>query len=66
MDGCMDCIHSNLKLISYEGTMCGLIVCGLEFRPMKHKNSGKLRPHFVLTINVFVKNIFVERWLYVS
>ncbi|MFS8026609.1 putative phloem protein [Helianthus anomalus] len=29
-----DCIHLNLKLISYEGTMSGLIVCGLEFRPM--------------------------------
>ncbi|KAJ0638968.1 putative phloem protein [Helianthus annuus] len=28
-----DCIHLNLKLISYEGTMSGLIVCGLEFRP---------------------------------
>ncbi|MFS7919853.1 putative phloem protein [Helianthus anomalus] len=24
----------NLKLISYEGTMAGLIVCGVEFRPM--------------------------------
>ncbi|KAI7731741.1 hypothetical protein M8C21_021483 [Ambrosia artemisiifolia] len=29
-----DFIHLNLKLISYEGTMSGLIVCGLEFRPM--------------------------------
>ncbi|KAJ0613277.1 putative protein kinase RLK-Pelle-L-LEC family [Helianthus annuus] len=28
------CIHVNLKVISYEGTMSGLIVCGLEFRPM--------------------------------
>ncbi|KAJ0624974.1 putative phloem protein [Helianthus annuus] len=27
-------ISVNLKLISYEGTMSGLIVCGLEFRPM--------------------------------
>ncbi|KAI3737972.1 hypothetical protein L2E82_27990 [Cichorium intybus] len=24
----------NLRLISYEGTISGLIVCGLEFRPM--------------------------------
>lgn len=29
-----DCIPINLKLISYEGTMAGLIVCGLEIRPM--------------------------------
>ncbi|KAI7750131.1 hypothetical protein M8C21_010216, partial [Ambrosia artemisiifolia] len=28
-----DCFWINLKLISYEGTMAGLIVCGLEFRP---------------------------------
>lgn len=27
-------IHLNLKLMSYEGTMSGLIICGLEFRPM--------------------------------
>ncbi|KAI3677336.1 hypothetical protein L1987_86961 [Smallanthus sonchifolius] len=29
-----DCIHVNLKLVTYEGSMSGLIVCGLEFRPM--------------------------------
>ncbi|KAL4560248.1 hypothetical protein LXL04_032398 [Taraxacum kok-saghyz] len=29
-----DCFRVNLKLITYEGTMSGLIVCGLEFRPM--------------------------------
>ncbi|KAJ9559394.1 hypothetical protein OSB04_014008 [Centaurea solstitialis] len=29
-----DCIPMNLKLISYEGTMSGLIVCGLEIRPL--------------------------------
>ncbi|CAH1429476.1 unnamed protein product [Lactuca virosa] len=29
-----DHFHVNLRLISYEGTMSGLIVCGLEFRPM--------------------------------
>lgn len=29
-----DCITVNLKFISYEGTMSGLIVEGLEFRPM--------------------------------
>ncbi|KAJ0485445.1 putative protein kinase RLK-Pelle-CR4L family [Helianthus annuus] len=29
-----DCISVNLKFISYQGTMSGLIVCGLEFRPM--------------------------------
>ncbi|KAJ0551340.1 putative phloem protein [Helianthus annuus] len=29
-----DCIPVNLKLITYEGTMSGLIVCGLEFRPI--------------------------------
>nr|XP_043639149.1 F-box protein At2g02240-like [Erigeron canadensis] len=28
-----DSIPMNLKLISYEGSMLGLIVCGLEFRP---------------------------------
>ncbi|KAK9058879.1 hypothetical protein SSX86_023723 [Deinandra increscens subsp. villosa] len=27
-------IHVNLKLISYEGTMSGLIIYGIEFRPM--------------------------------
>ncbi|XP_076940429.1 uncharacterized protein LOC143609604 [Bidens hawaiensis] len=27
-------IPMNLKLITYEGTMSGLIICGLEFRPM--------------------------------
>ncbi|KAJ0873146.1 putative protein kinase RLK-Pelle-CrRLK1L-1 family [Helianthus annuus] len=27
-------IRVNLKLITYEGTMSGLILCGLEFRPM--------------------------------
>ena len=27
-----DCIQVNLKLVTYEGTMSGLIVCGLEFR----------------------------------
>ncbi|KAI3512287.1 hypothetical protein L1887_19602 [Cichorium endivia] len=27
-------VRMNLKLISYEGTMSGLIVCGIEFRPM--------------------------------
>nr|XP_043631282.1 uncharacterized protein LOC122602754 isoform X2 [Erigeron canadensis] len=29
-----DCIFINLKLSIYEGTMSGLVVCGLEFRPM--------------------------------
>ncbi|XP_071719550.1 uncharacterized protein [Rutidosis leptorrhynchoides] len=29
-----DCIPVNLNLISYEGTISGLIVCGLEFRPI--------------------------------
>ncbi|KAL4567174.1 hypothetical protein LXL04_022748 [Taraxacum kok-saghyz] len=29
-----DIFRLNLKLISYEGTMSGLIICGLEFRPM--------------------------------
>ncbi|XP_071718348.1 uncharacterized protein [Rutidosis leptorrhynchoides] len=29
-----DLVHVNLKLISYEGTMYGLMVCGLEFRPI--------------------------------
>ncbi|PWA69511.1 Protein kinase, ATP binding site-containing protein [Artemisia annua] len=29
-----DCVPVNLKFISYEGTMSGLIVGGLEFRPM--------------------------------
>ncbi|KAM0065844.1 putative protein kinase RLK-Pelle-L-LEC family [Helianthus debilis subsp. tardiflorus] len=29
-----DCIPVNLKFITYEGTMSGLIVCGLEFRPI--------------------------------
>ncbi|XP_076950040.1 uncharacterized protein LOC143622920 [Bidens hawaiensis] len=29
-----DCIPVNLKLIAYEGTMYGLILCGLEFWPM--------------------------------
>lgn len=29
-----DFFYMNLKLISYQGTMSGLIVCGLEFRPM--------------------------------
>ncbi|GJX71148.1 kinase-like domain, phloem protein 2-like protein [Tanacetum coccineum] len=29
-----DCVPVNLKFISYEGTMSGLIVEGLEFRPM--------------------------------
>ncbi|KAK9077151.1 hypothetical protein SSX86_005487 [Deinandra increscens subsp. villosa] len=29
-----DCYGVNLKLISYEGNMAGLIVSGLEFRPM--------------------------------
>nr|KAJ0227870.1 hypothetical protein LSAT_V11C100018240 [Lactuca sativa] len=29
-----DCISINLKLISYEGTMSGLIISSLEFRPM--------------------------------
>ncbi|XP_076950001.1 F-box protein At2g02240-like [Bidens hawaiensis] len=29
-----DVIPMNLKLITCEGTMSGLIVCGLEFRPM--------------------------------
>ncbi|XP_076940427.1 F-box protein At2g02240-like [Bidens hawaiensis] len=28
-----DVIPMNLKLITYEGTMSGLIICGLEFRP---------------------------------
>ena len=28
-----DCVSINLKLISYEGTMSGLIVSNLEFRP---------------------------------
>ncbi|MFS7990919.1 putative protein kinase RLK-Pelle-CrRLK1L-1 family [Helianthus anomalus] len=27
-------IRVNLKLITYEGTMSGLVLCGLEFRPM--------------------------------
>lgn len=27
-------LHVSLKLINLEGTMSGLIVCGLEFRPM--------------------------------
>lgn len=29
-----DCISVNLKLVAYEGTMSGLIVCGMEIRPM--------------------------------
>ncbi|KAM0005566.1 putative protein kinase RLK-Pelle-CrRLK1L-1 family [Helianthus debilis subsp. tardiflorus] len=29
-----DGISVNLKFVSYQGTMSGLIVCGLEFRPM--------------------------------
>lgn len=29
-----NCIPVKLKFISYEGTVSGLIVCGLEFRPM--------------------------------
>nr|XP_043634488.1 uncharacterized protein LOC122605592 [Erigeron canadensis] len=29
-----DYILINLKLATYEGTMVGLVVCGLEFRPM--------------------------------
>ncbi|CAH1429383.1 unnamed protein product [Lactuca virosa] len=29
-----DCVSINLKLISYEGTMSGLIISSLEFRPM--------------------------------
>ncbi|KAJ0600233.1 putative phloem protein [Helianthus annuus] len=29
-----DRIWVNLKLLSYEGNMGGLILCGLEFRPM--------------------------------
>ncbi|KAF5768581.1 putative phloem protein [Helianthus annuus] len=29
-----DCISINLKFVNYEGMMSGLIVCGLEFRPM--------------------------------
>ncbi|KAI3512303.1 hypothetical protein L1887_19618 [Cichorium endivia] len=29
-----NCVSINLKLISYEGTMHGLIVNGIEFRPM--------------------------------
>ncbi|KAL7619045.1 hypothetical protein Lser_V15G01744 [Lactuca serriola] len=29
-----DCVSINLKLISYEGTMSGLIINNLEFRPM--------------------------------
>ncbi|KAD7477970.1 hypothetical protein E3N88_01106 [Mikania micrantha] len=29
-----NCISMNLKFVSYEGTMSGLIVSGLEFRPM--------------------------------
>ncbi|XP_076910958.1 F-box protein At2g02240-like [Bidens hawaiensis] len=30
-----DCVSVNLKFVSYEGTLSGLIVCGLEFRPMQ-------------------------------
>ncbi|MFS7989571.1 putative phloem protein [Helianthus anomalus] len=26
-------VPMNLKLVTYEGTMSGLIICGLEFRP---------------------------------
>ncbi|XP_076909557.1 F-box protein SKIP3-like [Bidens hawaiensis] len=29
-----DCVHVNLKFVSYEGSLSGLIICGLEFRPM--------------------------------
>lgn len=29
-----DSFRVNLKLISYEGTLSGLILCGLEFRPL--------------------------------
>ncbi|KAJ0703194.1 putative protein kinase RLK-Pelle-CR4L family [Helianthus annuus] len=29
-----DCNSINLKFVNYEGMMSGLIVCGLEFRPM--------------------------------
>ncbi|GKB81516.1 kinase-like domain, phloem protein 2-like protein [Tanacetum coccineum] len=29
-----NCLPMNLRMTSYEGTMSGLIVCGLEFRPM--------------------------------
>ncbi|PWA44710.1 serine/threonine-protein kinase, active site protein [Artemisia annua] len=29
-----NCLPMNLRFTSYEGTMSGLIVCGLEFRPM--------------------------------
>ncbi|KAL7618477.1 hypothetical protein Lser_V15G01736 [Lactuca serriola] len=29
-----DCVSINLKLISYEGTMSGLIISGLEFQPL--------------------------------
>ncbi|CAH1442269.1 unnamed protein product [Lactuca virosa] len=29
-----DCVSINLKLISYEGTMSGLIISNLEFRPI--------------------------------
>ncbi|XP_076881469.1 uncharacterized protein LOC143529594 [Bidens hawaiensis] len=29
-----DCVRVNLKILSYEGSLSGLIVSGLEFRPM--------------------------------
>ncbi|KAM0038601.1 putative phloem protein [Helianthus debilis subsp. tardiflorus] len=29
-----DCNSVNLKFVNYEGMMSGLVVCGLEFRPM--------------------------------
>ncbi|GJX96714.1 kinase-like domain, phloem protein 2-like protein [Tanacetum coccineum] len=29
-----NCLPMNLRMTSYEGTMSGLIVCGLEFRPI--------------------------------
>ncbi|KAD6453202.1 hypothetical protein E3N88_07907 [Mikania micrantha] len=29
-----DCISMNLKFVTYEGTLSGLILCGLEFRPV--------------------------------
>ncbi|KAK9058890.1 hypothetical protein SSX86_023734 [Deinandra increscens subsp. villosa] len=36
-----DCIPVNLKLISYGGTISGIIVCGLEFRPNVAPRSQK-------------------------
>ncbi|MFS8026613.1 hypothetical protein Hanom_Chr16g01488831 [Helianthus anomalus] len=50
----------NLKLISYEGTMCGLIVCGLEFGQCSVRiaeNCG----HILFLILIFLSQTFLSR-----